>query len=247
MSMEVLNEQEICRILDEAAESHHFPMLDNGYVYPAATRLALFRSPLDWAMVIEVFGYSPRAGEPNTCVATFGSQLCGRRSLADYVNETAYKNYLATHPNDDCTFVHPIESFEWIDPEDAESVVQSAEVKLRDKIIPLPDSEAYEKCSISLSGDRPSVFEFCRYLAEHWRNDVLATPEEQRSHVPPVMEKILQLEEWDHPDLSNGELPSHLVTFEQLARVLATGDASHYAPVSPPNTHWSNWPDGGTL
>ena len=32
-----------------------------------------------------------------------------------------------------------------------------------------------------------------------------------------------------------------------LAKVLATGDVHAYRPTSPPNTHWSNWPDGGTL
>jgi hypothetical protein len=245
--MELLNELLICRVLDEAAANYNFPMLDNGYIYPAATRLALFRSKQDWAMVFEVFGYSPRDGEPGTCVATFGSQLCGRKSRSDYVDESAYNNYLASHPNDDCTFVYPIESFEWIDPEDTELVAQDGEVNLRGQRISLPADEEYEKSGISLSGHRPAVFELCRYLAEHWRSEVLATPDEQRSHVLPEMEKILQLEEWDHPDLSNGELPSHLVTFEQLARVLATGDASHYSPVAPPNTHWSNWPDGGTL
>jgi hypothetical protein len=31
-----------------------------------------------------------------------------------------------------------------------------------------------------------------------------------------------------------------------LAKVLVTGDAAHYKPTKPPNTHWSNWPGGGT-
>jgi hypothetical protein len=49
---------EILRILDSCCDAYTFPMLDNGYVYLAATRLSLFRSPRDWAMVIEVFGFS---------------------------------------------------------------------------------------------------------------------------------------------------------------------------------------------
>ena len=53
---------EILEVLDAACDSFAFPMLDNGYVYLAATRLSLFRSAADWAMVIEVFGFSPRAG-----------------------------------------------------------------------------------------------------------------------------------------------------------------------------------------
>jgi hypothetical protein len=46
-------------------------MLDNGYIYLAATRLSLFRSSRDWAITIEVFGYSPRAGIPDTSIYTF--------------------------------------------------------------------------------------------------------------------------------------------------------------------------------
>lgn len=67
--------REILEVLDQCCEHHRFPMLDNGYVYPAATRLSLFRSSADWAMVIEIFGYSPRAGIPDTHVYTFGSRV----------------------------------------------------------------------------------------------------------------------------------------------------------------------------
>lgn len=41
--------------------------------------------------------------------------------------------------------------------------------------------------------------------------------------------------------------PSGSETFQQLAQVLVTGDIEKYVPGRPSNTHWSNWPDGGTL
>lgn len=31
------------------------------------------------------------------------------------------------------------------------------------------------------------------------------------------------------------------------SHVLETGDVGLYRPTAPPNTHWKNWPDGGTL
>lgn len=49
---------DILAVLDRCCDACTFPMLDNGYVYLAATRLSLFRSKADWAMVIEVFGFS---------------------------------------------------------------------------------------------------------------------------------------------------------------------------------------------
>ena len=37
----------ILQVFDGCCESYTFPMLDNGYVYLAATRLSLHRSPSD--------------------------------------------------------------------------------------------------------------------------------------------------------------------------------------------------------
>jgi len=60
----------ILTILDQCAVSYSFPAMDNGHVYLAATRLALFRSATDWAMTVEAFGFSLRAGVPDVCIAS---------------------------------------------------------------------------------------------------------------------------------------------------------------------------------
>lgn len=41
--------------------------------------------------------------------------------------------------------------------------------------------------------------------------------------------------------------PSSYETWQQIAEVLATGDIGRYRPTLPPNTHWKNWPEGGTM
>jgi hypothetical protein len=41
--------------------------------------------------------------------------------------------------------------------------------------------------------------------------------------------------------------PSSYETWQQLARVIATGDTSFYKPSLAPNTHWKNWTDSGSL
>jgi hypothetical protein len=95
---------------------------------------------------------------------------------------------------------------------------------------------------------RVQVFELCRFLADVAREQVLATPKERRVSVLPEMGQILQLEEWHHPNVvDEEERPSGSETFQQLARVLATGDVRLYQPSQPPNTHWRNWPEGGRL
>ena len=65
--------------------------------------------------------------------------------------------------------------------------------------------------------------------------------------VTPELQQLLQLDEWHHPDLAGDERPSQLESFRQLAAVLASGDVANYRPSTPANTHWRNWPDGGTL
>ncbi|MGI8978531.1 MAG: DUF7003 family protein [Pirellulaceae bacterium] len=236
-------------ILDDCCESFKFPVLDNGYLYLAATRLSLFRSTADWAMIIEVFGFSPRAGIPHTTIYTFANKLAKRKSPADYVNRQAYENYLANNPHNEYESVFPIKEGAWHDQEDGEVVSQNAtEIVVREKKVKLPPSKAHHKIGGELEQPpRVQVFELCRYLAEIERSQVLATMEERRIHVLPEMTELLVLDEWHHPDLCNDELPSESETFQQLAEVLASNDVKAYHPASAANTHWRNWPEGGTL
>jgi hypothetical protein len=82
---------QILKILDDCCKALTFPAMDNGYVYLAASRLALFRSEKGWAVVIEVFGFSPGAGIPDSSVYTFGSRLHNRKTPEQYVNRRLMK------------------------------------------------------------------------------------------------------------------------------------------------------------
>ena len=222
-------------------------MLDNGYEYLAATRLALFWSDLHWAMTIEVFGFSPRRGIPDLMVHTFGDEIVGR-SFAGLDRQPQRERYVATHPNNETTFYEPIAAGPWQDS-DCEELVSDATrvVRLRGRDIAIPKREDYAKRGIELRGDHLAVFELCRYLADIARHDVLATDTEQRANAPRDLERILVLDEWHHPDLAAQEKPSDSRTFRELADVLTTGDIRRYSAKQSPNTHWRNWPEGGLL
>ena len=45
----------------------------------------------------------------------------------------------------------------------------------------------------------------------------------------------------------NDNRPSSYETWQQLAKVIVTGDVSLYQPTLQPNSHWSHWPDAGTM
>lgn len=245
-----IDPDQILFLLDRCCDVFTFPMLDNGYWYLAATRLSLFRSPADWAMVIETFGYNPRAGVPDTAICTFASTICNRDVPGSYVSQEAYENYLKNNPNNDVRFIYPMEDGDWQHKENGDFLASGAsEFVLRGRRTAIPPLNEYASRGIALEQPpRVQVFEFCRALAEVARDSVLATEQERRVSALPEMEQILQLEEWNHPDVSDQDgRPSKSETFQQLARVLATGDAALYRPTLQPNTHWSNWPLGGTL
>jgi hypothetical protein len=239
--------RQILKVLDDACRAFTFPMLDNAYLELAATRMSLFRSSTDWALVFEVFGHCTRTGLPDTHITTFASRLHNRNKPEDYVNEKAYQDYLANNPHNESSFVYPIVAGPWIDAEDCRLVAQSGQVQLRDLSVPLPPCAQYEQSGIKLEGERPAVTELCRYLAGQYRDRVLALPNERRLHVLPEMPQILQLEEWRHPDIAFDGLPSRCKTFKQLAEVLVTGDISLYRPSARTNTHWFHWSGEKTM
>jgi hypothetical protein len=245
-----IDSEEILSILDRCCETFSFPMLDNGYVYLAATRLSLYRSATDWAMTFEVFGFSPRAGSPDTTIQTFASRLHDRDPPEGYVCREAYEAYLANNPHNESRFVFPVHEGPWQDAEEPERVAPGADaVVVRDQAMALPSVADYARHGIELEqAPLVQVFELCRYLAAIARERVLATPGERRVSVLPEMEQILQSEEWNHPNVvDEEERPGGSETFQQLAQVLATGDVRLYRPSQPSNTHWRNWPEGGRL
>lgn len=244
------NTKNILSILDRCCDEYTFPMLDNGYVYLAATRLSLYRSTKDWAIVIEVFGYSPRAGLPDIHIYTFSNQLYNRDKAEDYVNAQAYQMYLKNNPYNESRFIYPIEEGSWQDEEYCDPIaIDAKEIILRGNTISLPPINGYLHYGIELEeSPRVQVFELCRYLAEIAREQVLATPQERRISVRPKMVELLQLEEWHHPNIvDDNERPSNSETFQQLAKVLVTGDVGFYSPSQKANTHWRNWTEGGRL
>jgi hypothetical protein len=241
--------ESILSVLDRCCEACTFPMLDNGYVYLAATRLSLHRSVTNWAMVIEVFGFSPRAGLPDTGIHTFAERLHDRNRPESYVAREAYERYLANNPHNEFRSFFPIDKGPWQDAENDEFVSKNAtEVMVRGGALSLASFEEYLHHGVEL--EQPpgiQVFELCRLLADIAREQILANPQERRVSVVPDMIQILQVEEWRHPNVVDGERPSESETFQQFARVLAAGDAGLYHPSRQPNTHWRNWPLGGRL
>jgi hypothetical protein len=230
--------QEILKRLDKCANDFEFPMLDNGYVYLADTRMSVYASQGNWAIIIEVLGYSPRAWKTdgfNNCLHCFGNFL-------------ACKNRI-----DNANFLFPISDgssaplFAEHEPEMISPL--ATDVKIREILFPITnDLNAYRENGINLESP-PAVhaFEFLRLLAATHQDLLLASENELRARLIGDISLILQLNEWHHPDLVSGEKPSENETFMLIAEIIDNLNPNMYRPSKLPNTHWSNWKDSGTL
>jgi hypothetical protein len=141
----------ILSTLDRCCDAYTFPMLDTGYVYLAATRLSLYRSVEDWAMVIEVFGFSPCSRLPDTGIHTFGSRLHDRDTHDQYTDRVFYDRYLANNPYNDSRFVFPIAAGPWQDAGNHEILSEDAnEIVVRGFAWEPPSPDEYERIGVNL-------------------------------------------------------------------------------------------------
>lgn len=239
--------KDILSVLDESAANFQFPMLDNGYIYLAASRLSLYSSVECWAIVFETFGFSPRAGQPDLSVTTISNKLHNRNSPSDYISPEAYQSYLSNNPNTEMRNFWPISDTTWIDENEPENVISYGALDLRGRSITIPERVEVEAAAIDLEADRIAVFELCRFLATKYREDVLGNEAERRVSISPDLEQIMMVDDWYHPDLAAGQLPSQTKTFKKLASALENRTASLYGVPEEANNHWKNWPDGGLL
>ena len=227
-------------ILDQLdAAEFGFPMLDNGYIYPADARLSIYRDADNWMMIIEVLGaYSPRTAGYDSfqnCLHIFGSNLHRLPGTAN--NDFLYP--IGPCP-DDPLFA---DEYEWFAKDDAHCLM------IRNKEVHLDLSPAALAAKGIALVDPPRIDPACilRSLLPEHRSLLLASEDELQQRNPKNLPLWLRLDEWNHPDLAISERPSASETFQMLAAAIATGDKTRYQPTRAPNTHWRNWPEGGTL
>jgi hypothetical protein len=229
---------EILHQLDKCNSDFTFPMLDNGYVYPAGTKLTAYRDEKRWALIIETIGFSYRGGGHDgisNCLYIYGNCIT-------YQPGTRNENFLyPTTDAKDCSTFDEHEFF-YLNP-----TCRSFLLKGKSEPI-IHDRNSYQSHGIELEDEEKiKAFEFLRLLNALHHDKLVATEKEVRERIPMDIPKVLELHEWFHPDVTNEELPSVNETFQQIARVLETGDIQFYRPTEKPNTHWRNWLEGGTL
>ena len=237
MSKAIYTVEEILKELDACARVLSFPLLDNGYIYLGDARLSAYASHLanEWAILIEVLGFHYKCGVP-TGIST-DLFLCGtgiRREAYRVGRVGGLRIYLPPELQEE--YWHSI-------PSSLDAVT------IRDQSVPIPhDPAIYAAKGIML--DDPTMLqghELMRVLLPEHGEAMLATEEERRRLIPHDLPLFARLDEWHHPDVASGELVSECSTFRNLAIAMVAMESNLFRLTEKPNTHWSNWPMGGSL
>lgn len=301
----VLTEKEVLDTLDNYRNGYDpaFVQLGHPYVYPIDSRMNVFRNnQAQWALAIEVLGYSPRSEPIGLEITYYGNCLI---NLDD--NGEHSSNSYCVLPIDEESFYKTIEHENL--KSDADNWI------VRGNVVELSHlKEEYVNAGVELKGYEPneiSAEEVGRLLVTKHRDLFRATDEELYKCIPKELEKILVIDEWYHKDFyqqdtdftdvlqltdfnqesflnqffeanqdkfdnvniakdffsnlvsgvsesekkreeTNQEQwdtnrPGSYETWQQIAKVIVTGDTSFYMPTLQPTSHWSNWPDAGTM
>jgi hypothetical protein len=228
---------DIQRQLDDCAKAYTFPMLDNGYVSLADVRLYAYRDETRWALIIEHLGFHAHIGGHNgivNCLYRFGNCLDRAPGVAD-------QDFIGM------TFDGPDGPTFADDGQYVRDGVKSLRIRGHIASLDLSPGNLMAKGITLQQPPRIRGAELLRALTPKYRDFLLATEDELRQRVPADLPEMLVLDEWHHPDLAKGMLPSASNTFRMLSRMLVGGDPAFYKPTEPPNTHWKYWPNGGTL
>lgn len=229
----------ILRELDQAAERIDFPMWDNGYVAPAGGRLSLFGDGKQWAIVVEAIGWFHRASAYaafENAVYRFGSDFSPELNgdVPERYQSLCVVSEFPGHPlwdadrelKLDASYVCPRDTPAWI----------------------TTDPDLYSRAGIPLFDQRKvSDPDLLRWMVQRYRSFFVASPPELRRGMSRQLPLLLQLDDWHHPDIAAGQLPSDTETFVAAADAVASGDPSFFDVSETPNTDWRNWPEGGTL
>ncbi|RYF66955.1 MAG: hypothetical protein EOO39_22110 [Cytophagaceae bacterium] len=231
----MIHSKEILDALDDAAKCYSFPMLDNGYYYHGDQRLSIYADQERWAILIEVFAFNNHNYDfegLRTIGSFYGNCITGEK--------TVFFRFFSDVSGP--TFQTDIRGV----PEVREN---TNGICLRDKIIHIShSSDYYNEKGINLSSmPKVNAWEMMRGFIPNERSSYFLSKAEISRSIPADLPILLVLNDWYHPDVAMGELPSSTKSFREFAAVITKLDTTRYARSEISNTHWSNWPGGGGL
>lgn len=209
-----MSEQEILAVLDGLSKSFEFPGFNNANYETADARMHLFRNP-DGAWALVVEELVDWMGADGPQTILFGTGPLMAEGASGLV--TPFESALEAEVDDDG--------------------LQGA--TLRDAAVDLAPLEALaEELEVEPS------FALLVHLSRTARDAVFLAPAELSPYLAAGATHLLTITDWCHPNVYHGDDPSASEAFQQVAKVLHTGNRAAWAPTEAPNNRdWRMWQD----
>lgn len=215
--------EEILQQLDRCAEQFRFPGFNNMNYHLGTARISAFRSSGSWVILLEEICWWPASEGIVRNLYAFGNCL-DEKALA-FPGQPAWQQGMVYWPDSpiECAF-------------DECGELSITHLRIRGQSVNICPED------IALVPEVPERgFAVMVHLLDAYREQLLCTPEELRRIVPVELEMLVRLDQWCHPDVYLGELPSQNESFRNLAESLASGDLSRLRPAVQPNVDWRLW------
>lgn len=211
---------EILKCLDEANGNLDFPGFDNINLHMVSARLTGFRSDTHCVIVFEQLEnwYGLTGIQPVLAISAFSNSS----DLENGLVETLF----------------PVE----IENEDDWKHTNAFHLTIRGEVLTL-DLQSIQRYHHWNFG-----FDLLVHLLPEYRSKMLATENELQSIASNDVLKVIQLDNWHHPDVFGWNYqadrhfqPSDAKSMQMIAKVLVTGDPNLYNPCEDPNVDWRKW------
>jgi hypothetical protein len=216
-------QKDILAVLDESARKFAFPAFDNMNYYLGTARINGFRDEQRWALIIQEVCWWPAADGIMLNVSAYGNCL-SEKTLA-FPGQARWDQGMIYWPHSpiECEF-------------DDQGELRFDALRIRGQAVVLDPHQVPPQPAVPERG-----FAILVHLLETFREQLLCTAEELARVVPHNLPDLLCLDNWKHPDICRGELPSHNESLCNLAEVLASGDLSQLRAAAHPNVDWRLW------
>ena len=222
-------ESDILDPMDKCAEEFNFPILNNINSHLADIKLTSFRSSEEWLIVFEEVALFEETMFMNT-VSAYGNKV---RTPGVQLGIDDIIKPVPSRPIFDDEGMFTLNLFDF-------------EIKINNKKKHFSPTKAdYQKLKIKLQSKVPDAAKLLRYLVDKVPEEFFVSESKllqicgRRSA---NVKLFLKLDDWNHPDVADDELPSESISFKTLADALVQGDPGLYScPKNKENTHWTNW------
>jgi hypothetical protein len=219
---ECTSQDQILKFLDHHAKEFSFPMFDIISFNAAYSRLSVYKNEEQWLIIFEMIGAG--AGYIENCLFAYGNKTKQDGIISSF--NDIYDSDDDTYYDDDGHLI--------IDPFNINVSLNNEKVHLT------LSKDDYERNHI----ENPELFNhtklvriLCAYYPEKFllkEKDIFE--EVELENIP----LFYRTESWQHPALTEDELPSDIPFFRSLALAIENGDSTLIENCNP-NNHWTNW------